>query len=70
MKIPRKKPLPTTIAGCLAEMEPVCKALQEIRDKKLYRSTHPTFEAYVREEFCSEALDHLKLWEEIVAQRN
>ena len=51
-------------------MEPVCKALQEIRDKKLYRSTHPTFEAYVREEFCSEALDHLKLWEEIVAQRN
>lgn len=43
--------LEDTIAAGLSTFLEVGRALQAIREKRLYRSTHPTFEAYCREKW-------------------
>ena len=47
----RLKELENTIKDNLAAFFKVGLALCEIRDSKLYRRSHPTFEKYCRDEF-------------------
>lgn len=55
---------------CIKEMGPAVRALIEVRDRKLYRETHATFEDYVRAKWGEKTLKMLAVWGEAVRERN
>ena len=48
----------------LEETEAMCRAMAEIRDKRLYRVSHKSFEDYARDKFTPEEMKLLAAWEE------
>jgi hypothetical protein len=57
-------------AAVVAKYGPTMKALQDIRDKRLYIETHKTFESYVKEKFGEDLLVLLAEWEKVLSQHN
>jgi hypothetical protein len=53
---------------------PMMKALQDIRDKRLFRERHKTFEEYVRDKWPGEEgeymLKMLAEWEAMLSEHN
>ena len=59
-----------TESECIEKLAPMAEALITMRDKKLYRFTHATFEDYVKERWGEKVLKILAGWEEARRERN